>query len=51
MIEQNKKGYVAFINGMKEGLTWDESLKTRFKAPREKLVAAFGKAIGVPLGG
>ena len=50
MIKENKKGYVAFINGMKEGLTWDESLKTYFKAPRDRLVAAFGKAMGVPLG-
>ena len=49
MIEKNKKGYVAFINGIKEGLSWDESLEQRYKAPRDRLVTAFGKAIGVPL--
>lgn len=49
MIEKNKKNYIAFINGMKDGLSWDEALETKYKAPRDRLVAAFGQAIKVKL--
>jgi hypothetical protein len=49
MIERNKKGYVAFINGLKEGLGVEEALETKYKAPRDRVVDAFARAIGVRL--
>ena len=49
MIERNKKGYVAFINGLKDGLAVEEALETKYKAPRDRVVDAFARAIGVRL--
>jgi hypothetical protein len=52
MIRQNKRGYVDFIIGIKEGLSWEESLAQRYKAPKAKLVPAYGASLGLkqPLG-
>ena len=47
MIQQNKKGYVAFINGIKDGLSWDESLRTHYGVTPEQLVNAYGNSMGV----
>ena len=38
MISQAKRNYVDFINGIKEGLTPEESLTKRFKAGEDRLV-------------
>ena len=47
MIRQDKRRYVDFIAGIKEGLTWEQSLQQRYKAPRERLVRAFGESLGI----
>jgi hypothetical protein len=47
MITQNKKGYVDFINGIKDGLAWDESLKTHYGVTPEQLVSAYGISLNV----
>ena len=47
MIQASATNYVAFINGIKDGLTVDQSLTQRFQAPRERLVAVFGQWLGV----
>ena len=47
MIQQNKKNYVDFILGIKEGLTWEQSLEQRYKAPRDRLAKAYRGAIGL----
>jgi hypothetical protein len=47
MIRENKKGYVNFINGIKEGLEWEESLEKKFGAPRDRLVPAYAESLGV----
>ncbi len=47
MIERNKSGYVAFIEGVKNGMPWEESLKTHYQTTRQKLLQDFGKSIGV----
>ncbi len=41
MIQQNKRGYVDFINGIKDGLEWEDSLRTKYGAPVDRLVPAF----------
>ncbi|MCA9246442.1 MAG: hypothetical protein KDA42_04980 [Planctomycetales bacterium] len=48
MIRTNRKAYVQFIEGMKEGMTWEESLQASYGSSPEQLVAAYGQAIGVP---
>ncbi|HSZ55352.1 MAG TPA: hypothetical protein VK797_06815 [Tepidisphaeraceae bacterium] len=47
MIQASAPNYVAFINGIKDGMTADQSLTQRFQAPRERLVAVFGQWLGV----
>jgi hypothetical protein len=47
MIRQNKRNYVDFIAGIKEGLTWEQSLEQRYKAPRDRLARAYREAIGL----
>jgi hypothetical protein len=48
LIRQNAAAYTRFIQGIKEGLTWQESLQEYYEATPEALIAAYGKAIGVP---
>ena len=47
MIQQSKKGYVDFINGIKDGMPWDESMKTKYGVTPEQLVNAYGNSMGV----
>ena len=47
MIRQSKTGYVEFINGIKDGLKWDESLKTKYGVTPDQLVTAYGNSMGV----
>ena len=47
MISQNRRGYVAFINAMKTGKPWRSALEEDYGAPLERLVTAYGAAMGV----
>ena len=47
MIRQNKRGYVDFINGIKDGLSWQESLEQKYGAQVGKLIPAYGASMGV----
>jgi hypothetical protein len=47
MIQQNKQGYVEFINGIKDGMPWEESLRTKYGVTVDRLVNAYGLAMGV----
>ena len=47
MIQQNKRNYVDFINGIKDGLTWEQSLEQRYKAPRDRLTRAYRASLGL----
>jgi hypothetical protein len=51
MMSESKKNYVAFIDGIKDGLTPEESLRTKYKAPRDRLIPAFAKYLGVRIDG
>jgi hypothetical protein len=48
MIRQNKKGYVDFINAIKDGTDWREALGQKYGAPLDRLVAVYGASMGVP---
>jgi hypothetical protein len=47
MIEAGKKNYVDFINGVKDGMSVDDALAEKFKAPKPRLVQVFGNYLGV----
>ena len=47
MIEAGKKNYVDFINGIKDGLSVDEALAEKYKAPKARLVQVLGNYLGV----
>jgi hypothetical protein len=48
MIQADQKKYVTFIDGIKEGKTWQESLKDSYNATPEQLVTEYGRSIGIP---
>lgn len=39
--------FIAFINGIKDGLTWQESLLEHYEMTPDDLVSAYGKSIGI----
>jgi hypothetical protein len=47
MIRQNKPGYVEFINGIKDGMTWDEAMKDKYGVTVDQLVNAYGISMTV----
>ncbi len=48
MVARDRKKFAAFVQGIKEGLDVEASLKESFRASLADLVQAYGKAIGVP---
>lgn len=48
LIQTNSKSYVEFVEDLKEGAPWQEALQKRFNGTPEELVAAYGKAMGIP---
>jgi hypothetical protein len=48
LIRNNKVAYTKFIQGIKEGLKWQDSLQAAFKITPDQLVSGYGQAIGVP---
>ena len=48
LVKADQKKYVDFINGIKEGKTWQDSLKDSYHATVEQLVTAYGRSIGIP---
>jgi hypothetical protein len=48
MVARDRKRFASFVRGIKEGMSVDESLKASFDASLADLIAAYGKAIGVP---
>jgi hypothetical protein len=47
MIEKNRKGYVAFINAIKDGMEWEKALIEKFGMDRDQLLREFGAAMKV----
>ena len=47
MIRTSKKGYVDFINGIKDGMKWDDALKEKYGVQPQQLVTAYGNSMGV----
>lgn len=47
MIRSNKRGYVAFVNGIKDGQGWRQSLEQNYGATLDRLVHFYGREIGM----
>ncbi len=47
MIRENRRGYLDFINGIKDGQDWEKSLKANFKMTPDKLLGDYAKSIGM----
>ena len=48
MIKTNPQLFQLFFNGIKEGLTWQDSLLRSYGMTPEELARAYGKTIGIP---
>ncbi|MEA2734074.1 MAG: hypothetical protein QOE14_525 [Humisphaera sp.] len=48
MISQSRKGYVDFINGIKDGMPWEDALPKKYGVSLDQLVRAYGNYMGVP---
>jgi len=48
LVARDRKRFAAFVRGIKEGATVEESLRESFAASLDDLTAAFGRAVGVP---
>jgi hypothetical protein len=48
LIQRDKRKYADWVNGMKEGKKWPESLKDTYGITPEQLLSDFGQAIGIP---
>ncbi|MBB6431649.1 hypothetical protein [Algisphaera agarilytica] len=47
MIKQNGKRYQAFINGIKDGKSWEEALEDDYGVELEPLIEAFGRSVKI----
>jgi hypothetical protein len=47
MVTQSRKGYVDFINGIKDGLRWDEAITQKYGVSVAQLLHAYGVSEGV----
>lgn len=48
LIRADGQKYAEFINGIKEGKTWEVSLKDAYNVTPDQFIAGFGQSIGVP---
>jgi hypothetical protein len=48
LIQKDKAKYAEWVNGIKNGTPWEQSLKDSYGVTADQLITAFGQAIGVP---
>jgi hypothetical protein len=47
LVSQDKDAFRLFFDGIKEGLTWEDSLQRAYGATRADLLALYGQAVGI----
>lgn len=47
MIRRDRKGYLDFINGIKDGKTWEESLKTNLKLTKDRMLTEYARSMAL----
>jgi len=47
MVRENRAGYVAFIDGIKDGMKWEDALAQKFGATPDQLASAFGQSLRI----
>jgi hypothetical protein len=48
MIQQNRKGFAQFINGIKDGEAWTVSLEKNYGAPLRRIVDGYAASVNIP---
>jgi hypothetical protein len=48
MIRRDAQAFRLFFEGIKEGLSWEESLERAFSATPDDLIALYANSIGMP---
>jgi hypothetical protein len=48
LLQSDRQAYVRLIEGLKEGLKWNEALQEAYGGTPEELVSRYGRWIGVP---
>jgi hypothetical protein len=48
LLQSNRQAYVRFIEGLKEGLKWDQALEEAYGGTPDELVSQYGRWIGMP---
>jgi hypothetical protein len=43
LLQSNRKGYVRFIEALKEGKKWDEALQDAYRGTPEQLLASYAR--------
>lgn len=47
LLRRGRPRFIAFVNGIKDGLTWQESLLEHYEMTPDDLISAYGRSIGM----
>lgn len=47
MIKQDRKRYVAFIDGIKDGMKWEDALTQKYGVQQDRLIGAFAESLNI----
>ena len=47
LLQSNRQSYVRFIEGLKEGMKWEEALRDAYGSTPDELLAHYGRWINV----
>jgi hypothetical protein len=48
LLQANRKGYVRFIEAMKDGMKWEEALREAYNSTPEQMLSHYSRWIGAP---
>jgi hypothetical protein len=48
LLQANRKGYVRFIEAMKDGMKWEEALREAYHSTPEQMLSHYSRWIGTP---
>jgi hypothetical protein len=49
LLARDRKKFVAFVQGLKEGQGVEEALQNTFRASLDDLLKAYGQTVGLPM--
>jgi len=48
LLQVDRAGYVRFIEALKEGMKWEEAIRSAYHSSPEEMLAHYGRWIGAP---